>query len=287
MEKTNYLQKKTWSIKKVGAFWNNLSTFLKAIIVINVSLLLTLLVINLVNLVVPFIPQQQLDENQPTKDTLFDIPKWLTFIITFFGSTFNLVSITLMYYKKKSTFIWGLLGVICLGLIHLQNKLWGLVIIYWGYYVITQIIMFFWWGKKINSDRKIITSHAKLDEFILICLLLTSIAINFMLVRQNVPKVQEWLPTKDPSPIVLFLDSFIMSFALSTVYFVAKRYIERWIISLIVDSAQVVLYVILIVSNIQEGKYLSMTSNIVFLLTAMTLFALALYGWINWNRDHK
>lgn len=283
MGKTNSFEQKTYFQKKISVFWNATTSFLRIIIVINIGLLLTLLVIQLADLIFHFFPPQKNESKH-----LFNIPSWLIFIITFLGSVFNLISIVLMFYKKKVTFIWGLLAVICLGLKHLSNELWGLVIIYWGYYVISQIILFFWWGKKINNDKKIIVRHGKIWEFILICSLLIAISIIFMLVRLKVPAIQKWLLTDDKQPhnnFVVFLDSFILSFALSVVYFVAKRYVERWIISLIVDSAQVILYIILVAINISDAEFGKILSNIIFLIISMTLLAVAWYSWIKWNKD--
>lgn len=282
MKKPNYLQQRSWFTQKINIFKNGIPTFLKIVILINVSLLLALLVINLV-----FYFTQK---NQETTSSLFLIPNWLIFIATFFGSIFNLISIVLMFYKKKTTFIWGILAAICFGLPYFKNELWGSVIIYWGYFTISQIVMFFWWSKKINNDKKIITRHTKLWEFFLMCALLVATSVGFLFIRWKVPGIQTWFGKDKADDIFeffkLFFDSFIISFTFSIVYFVAKRYIERWIISLIVNGAQIILCSLLIATSIKENNWIDMTNNIILLLSTITLFAISWYSWINWNKDN-
>lgn len=114
MKAKKQLQFKTWFQEKVKGINNNLPIFLKIVIVANLCLLLASLVIFLVSV---FCIEKQ------NNDNYIPIPEWFIFVMTFLGSIFNLVSIVLMCFKKKASFIWGLLAVICLGFAPLKQKL--------------------------------------------------------------------------------------------------------------------------------------------------------------------
>ena len=222
------------------------------------------------------------------------IPSWLVFVITFLGSVFNLISILTMCYKKRSSFIWGILAVVCFGLKAFNDHLWGLVIIYWGYYIISQIIMFFWWGKKIKEEKEIIPQNMKWWLFIAMFIILLGLSIVLFFVRVQYPQMQSWIAGGNQPQsawdffINISLDSFILVFTLSVVYFVAKRYIQRWIINLWTNALQVILWCINIILAIVNNKsWLAIASSTFMLFSAITLFIIAMYSWKVWSKSKK
>lgn len=163
---------------------------------------------------------------------------------------------------KKSQYIFGVINVIGYIVIAFLNKYYGEVMLNFIYYLPSQFIGYYLWGRHHNNVKnKVDGRKLNLRKSILLLLLCIFGIIGYKLI----------LDMLGGNSTILDSASTIISVVANTLMLL--RYREQWLLWIVIDSITVVMWMIV-------GDYIMVTMWIVYLVNAFN-------GYYNWTKMAK
>jgi nicotinamide mononucleotide transporter len=166
---------------------------------------------------------------------------------------------------KISCYIFGVCGSGCYSWLAFQNALWGNLILYLCYYIPSQIVGFFSWSRHLkDATHEIIktqlTRKCKIILFVtgIFGSIITSVILYLL---------------HDSNPVVDGITTFLSVIGM---YLTVKRYIEQWIIWLIVNSLSFFMWLNIILGG--EKVYSTLVMWTVYVI-------LAVYFYREWKKE--
>ena len=168
---------------------------------------------------------------------------------------------------KVSCYFFGLAGSLCYSYLSLKNLLWGNLILYACYYIPMQITGIFVWKKHLKQESQEI-EKVKLSTLERIKLF--SLATLICILTIFVLKING-----DKSPV---FDGITTVFSVFGMYFTVKRYLEQWIVWIIVNGLSSIMWLKLVLQGANTWSTFIMW---------VVYFILSIYFYISWNKEFK
>jgi nicotinamide mononucleotide transporter len=162
--------------------------------------------------------------------------------------------------QKPVAWIFGFFSAIFYAIVFYQNRLFAEMYLQ-GYYLFISIYGWFYWlkGKK-QDEKQVSTQHVFLK--LLMIVLIVDIAINLLL----------WGILRQTSSEYPFMDSFITTVSIMATWLLARKFIESWILWIVIDMIAVGFYL-----------YLKLyPTTILFIIYSI----LAIIGYFEWKKDY-
>ena len=163
---------------------------------------------------------------------------------------------------KISCYFFGLMGSGCYVYLSAFSHLWGNALLYLAYYIPMQIHGIFAWKSNLNNDFEIkktgMTGKQKLKFLVtgILGSILTALILYFM---------------NDKNPVIDGITTFL---SILGMYCTVKRFLEQWIIWIIVNGLSFFMWLNLIIHGTKAYSTLVMWG---------VYFVLAIYSYINDN----
>jgi nicotinamide mononucleotide transporter len=187
-------------------------------------------------------------------DFIYNWNIWLEII----GTITGIICVCLQTMEKISSWIFGIISVTLLSILFYQNNLVSDFVLHIIFLILN---IYGWWTwykyKEVTQDENVTLSLAKSQWLVIgvIVLLVTPLWGYLMLRYFNAD--------------FAFFDAFTTVGSLIAQYLLAKKYIENWLIWIIVDVISIVIY-------IAKGLYIVVFLFIIYLI-------LSLLGYLNWK----
>ena len=162
--------------------------------------------------------------------------------------------------QKPIAWVFGIFSAIFYAIVFYQNTLYDEMGLQ-GYYFVISIYGWFHWlkGKKQDGSGKQLPVQ-QISFKLLMIVLIFGIAINLLL----------WFINKSDYP---FMDSFITTVSIAATWLLARKFIESWIIWIVIDIIAVGFY-----------AYIKLyPTTILFIVYSV----LAFIGYFEWKKDYK
>lgn len=188
---------------------------------------------------------------------------WLGVITSVTG----VICVILTAKGKLSCYIYGLINIIGYVIISYNQKFYGEVMLNALYYLPMQFIGFYMWKKNISEESLEVKArrlNRKNAIFTFTMSTLGVIGYGFILkgLGGNLP----------------FIDSITTVLSVTAMYLSVKRYMEQWIMWIVIDVVSVIMWGI----AMKNGS-----TDIATLLMWTTYLINAIYGYVKWNKDSK
>ena len=164
-------------------------------------------------------------------------------------------------------YFFGLMGSGCYIWLSVMSALWGNALLYLAYYIPMQVHGIFSWSKnlKFESVEIVKTELPSKDRLKYLTLgILGSILTIIILSYFN-----------DKSPIIDGITTFL---SILGMYFTVKRYIEQWIIWMVVNGLSFIMWLHLVMTGTKAYSTLVMWA---------VYFVLAFYFYFQWKKEIK
>lgn len=166
---------------------------------------------------------------------------------------------------KISCYLFGIINTILYGYISWDAKLYGEVMLNWGWYLPMMFAGMFFWKRNINKNTEsIYKSFLSLKERV-ITLFLTLAGIAFYAVILH--KMGDRSPILDSSTTILSVTAMILT---------VKRCIEQWFIWTVVNVISIWMWLLV---------YLKEGSSVAILLMWVMALANGIIFFIQWKKD--
>jgi len=187
---------------------------------------------------------------------------WLYLIIDAVAAISGIVCVVLCAKGKKSQYIWGLFNIIGYIIIAWINRYYGEVMLNGLYYLPSQFIGFYLWGKHTNKTTNNVEGKKLTVQKTLLCLAICLIAIfTYKLCLDFLGGRSTLLDSS--STVISIVANLLMLF----------RYREQWLLWIIIDIITVAMWVI---------------ANDLIMVTMWSVYLLnAFYGYFNWTKLAK
>lgn len=192
---------------------------------------------------------------------------WNETVLGIIGALTGVICVILTGKGKMSCYIFGLVNTVIYAYIAFGAQYYGEVILNLIYYVPMQFVGWFMWKKHISEETSEVVKERLNLKWQLIIALATAVAVyGFGLFLK---KLGGELPFVDSMSTVLSIVAMILS---------VKRYMEQWILWIVVDVVTIVMWAIVFARNGESIATLIMWS--VYLLNAIFMF-------VKWYRESK
>ena len=186
-------------------------------------------------------------------------------VLGFITSITGMLSVILVAKGKIANYYFGIINVILYGFISYNSKYYGEAMLNIFYFLPMQIIGFIMWGRNnvnIEESREVKAERMQVKEIILWSALSGIAVIVYGII---LGKLNNTLPMADSFTTVLSVTAMIL---------MVKRYIEQWIVWIIIDIAAIYMWIFI------RSDY-----NITIMWTAYLVNAV--YGLYNWVKLYK
>lgn len=169
---------------------------------------------------------------------------------------------------KKSTYTWGLINYLLMGIVSFKNNLFGIFFFYIFIFSPLQIQGYFSWNKNYKKDKTVKVREFTLKNSIIITSLciLGSILLGFVL-------------SLIPSQVLSFMDSTSNCINLCGVILMIMRFKEAWWIWLINNVIDLIIWILMVIN---QGN-----GAIMMLLVSIGYLLINIYGMIKWQIEAK
>jgi nicotinamide mononucleotide transporter len=164
--------------------------------------------------------------------------------------------------QKPIAWIFGLFSAISYAVIFYQSKLYAEMALQ-GYYFMISIYGWFYWikGKQDEPGKQLPVQKVLFKLFTIV--LIVDIAINLIL----------WLILRKTNSEFPFMDSFITSISIVATWLLARKFLESWILWIVIDIIAIGFYL-----------YLKLyPTTILFIIYSI----LAIIGYFEWKKDYR
>ena len=186
-------------------------------------------------------------------------------ILGFTASITGMLSVILVAKGKITNYYFGIINVILYGFISYNSKYYGEAMLNIFYFLPMQIIGFIMWKRNnvsIDESKEVRAERMTVKE-ILLWTVLSGIAV--IVYGIILKKLNNTLPMADSFTTVLSVTAMIL---------MVKRYIEQWIVWIMIDIAAIYMWLFI------KSDY-----NITIMWTAYLVNAV--YGLYNWTKLYK
>lgn len=184
---------------------------------------------------------------------------WLYLIIDAVAAISGIICVVLCAKGKKSQYIWGLLNIVGYIIIAWINKYYGEVMLNGLYYLPSQFIGFYLWGKHTNKITNDVEGKKLTAQKTISCLVVCFIAIYMYKLCLDFLGGRGTL-LDSSSTVISIIANLLMLF----------RYREQWLLWIIIDIITVAMWVI---------------ANDLIMITMWSVYLLnAFYGYFNWTK---
>lgn len=184
---------------------------------------------------------------------------WWYILIDSLAAVCGVFCVVLCAGGKKSQYYWGFVNIVAYIVIALINKYYGEVMLNGLYYLPTQFIGLYVWGKHYNKPKDQVEG-LRMDGKHIAVWSVCSVAGIFVYK----------LVLDDLGGNATLLDSMSTVFSIVANVLMVLRYREQWALWIIVDVVTVVMWVI-------AGDFLMTAMWAIYLINAV-------YGWIMWTK---
>lgn len=184
---------------------------------------------------------------------------FLYLIIDAVAAISGIICVVLCAKGKKSQYIWGLLNIVGYIIIAWINRYYGEVMLNGLYYLPSQFIGFYLWGKHTNKTTNEVEGKKLTVGKTFLCLIICLIAIYVYKLGLDFLGGRSTL-LDSSSTIISIIANLLMLF----------RYREQWLLWIIIDIITVIMWVI-------AHDLIMVTMWSVYLLNAF-------YGYFNWTK---
>lgn len=147
---------------------------------------------------------------------------------------------------KVSCYFFGMINSFCYGMISYQTKLFGEVMLNWGYYFPMMFVGLFFWIRRLDSKQEIRkTALSSLERVLTILFSLLGIAIYAFILY----KLGDAQPIIDSTTTILSITAMIMT---------VKRCIEQWILWTIVNVISIYMWLVVYLDKGNSAAILAM-----------------------------
>ena len=181
------------------------------------------------------------------------------------SSVAGVAYVLLVAKERRIAFIFGAINVLLYGLILLKESVYGGVIYNIVYSLPMMIYGYFAWGKKAKEKNSGVKNLSKKTRIILV--IVFAIAI---VVYSQILKYMGGNQT--------ILDSITTLLGFLGIYLMTNKYMEQWQTWIIVNFANVLMWVILVQQDI---------TNLPVLLMWLIYLINSIYGYIVWKNKYK
>ena len=165
---------------------------------------------------------------------------------------------------KISCYLFGAVNTILYGYVSMQNRLWGEVILNWGWYFPMMFAGAWLWKRKLDEQHTIIKTHLS-DKGKAICFLICFFGV---LIGGTLLKY-----FKDPQP---FIDSLTTVLSIAAMILAVKRCSEQWIMWIIVNAASILMWF---------RAWIAGTGSVAVLLMWIIFLANGIIFYIKWQQE--
>jgi len=165
---------------------------------------------------------------------------------------------------KISCYFFGIAGTCCYSWLSFSNALYGNLILYMCYYLPMQITGIFAWKKHLNEKKEIVKKALTTKQriyYLIIAFVLCIISAIFL----------KFLNSANP-----IFDGITTTLSIFGMYFTVKRYIEQWIVWIIVNSLSSIMWLQLILNGTKA--YATLIMWVVYTI-------LAFYFYFQWKKE--
>lgn len=168
---------------------------------------------------------------------------------------------------KISCYFFGLAGTACYSYLSFDNGLWGNLVLYMCYYLPMQILGIFEWKKNLkNSTKEIVKRQMTIKETVILSILAAICCVAGIVILKFF---------NGSSP---FFDGITTVLSVFGMLLTVKRYIEQWIIWMIVNGLSTIMWLNLVIHGAKTYS--------TFIMWCV-YFILAVYFYINWRKVLK
>lgn len=186
-------------------------------------------------------------------------------LMSIISSVAGVAYVLLVAKERRIAFIFGAINVLLYGLILLKESVYGGVIYNIVYSLPMMIYGYFAWGKKAKEKNSGVKNLSKKTRIILV--IVFAIAI---VVYSQILKYMGGNQT--------ILDSITTLLGFLGIYLMTNKYMEQWQTWIIVNFANVLMWVILVQQDI---------TNLPVLLMWLIYLINSIYGYIVWKNKYK
>ena len=186
-------------------------------------------------------------------------------VLGFITSITGMLSVILVAKGKITNYYFGIVNVILYGFISYNSKYYGEAMLNIFYFLPMQIIGFIMWGRNkadIDENKEVKAERMTIKEIAVWSVLSGAAVIVYGIILR---KLNNTLPMADSFTTVLSVTAMIL---------MVKRYIEQWIVWIIIDIAAIYMWIFI------KSDY-----NITIMWTAYLVNAV--YGLYNWVKLYK
>lgn len=186
----------------------------------------------------------------------------------FVASISGMVCVVLVAKGKISNYYWGIVNCIFYAYVAYGWQLYGEVMLNMLYFLPMQFVGFFMWSKRVNKEGNEVEvkSLSNYHKFMMLFCCYIYIRVYQMLL-ESLGGNLTWI---DSTSTVLSVVAMVL---------MACRYMEQWVLWIIVDVVSVIMWFIVV---FDQG------SNDIGILIMWSAFLInAIYGYINWIKLHK
>ena len=186
-------------------------------------------------------------------------------ILGFTASVTGMLSVILVAKGKISNYYFGIINVVIYGFISYNSKYYGEAMLNILYFLPMQIIGFMMWRRNnvnIDESKEVKAEKMTVKEIILWTVLSGIAVIVYGII---LGELNNTLPMADSFTTVLSVTAMIL---------MIKRYMEQWIVWIIIDIVAIYMWVFI------KSDY-----NITMMWTAYLINAV--YGFYNWRKLYK
>lgn len=188
-------------------------------------------------------------------------PLWYI-IASFVAAVCGVFCVVLCATGKRSQYYWGFINIIAYIIVSWVSKYYGEVMLNALYFLPTQFVGMYYWGKHYNSDKNEVKSKKMRVKTMAISLVACTLCIwLYKIVLTKLGGQQTWL------------DSASATFSIIANALMVLRYREQWILWIVIDVITVAMWII-------AGDYIMTTMWAVYLLNAF-------YGFYQWTKMNK
>ena len=167
---------------------------------------------------------------------------------------------------KISCYLFGVFNTLLYGFVSYQNRLFGEVMLNWGWYLPMMFCGAFFWKRNLNKSSTITKTSLPLKGK-LICALLCILGIaGYAMLLKHL---------KDPQPVI---DSLTTVLSIAAMILTVKRCSDQWLMWIIVNTASIWMW---------YKAYLAGEGSIAVLLMWIIALANGIIFYIQWNREIK
>ena len=256
---------------KIYRYFNDSKEFFKTLSKIELVLSLISWVISIIFFIIVCCIQD---------DGKYGVLKWQVWVGLFANLT-NTMCVILSVKMRISSFLWGDVSCVFLGLLAYDAKTFGTMINYWVICIIAQTVLYIQWKRKSENKKTIDPKKMNWSTFIIFVIITILLSVGFAQIEDIDGFTKFWLGEEKQPYLVRLFDSLGLMFTISSIYLLWYKYNQIWIIYLLGDGFLLALWCTQL--SLANWKIDDISNSINMLLALATMVSLNVCGMFNWK----